>query len=93
MQAGNGPSLERMILFLFRAALPSSAFALAAAAGANTSDRAALTKALTEAERQWATYDSQATGCAFTSHVADVLQLREIALQRALGQANQPPSH
>lgn len=80
-----------MIRFLFRAALPSSALALAAAAGANTSDRAALTKALTEAERQWATYDSQATGCAFTSHVADVVQRREIALQRALGQANQPP--
>lgn len=60
-------------------------------------DPAQITKALTAAERQWAEYDEQATGCKFATATADLLQRRELTLQRKLAKAqaasiNVPPA-
>ncbi|WP_374421157.1 hypothetical protein [Novosphingobium arvoryzae] len=48
------------------------------------------TKALIAAEKQWASYDAQSTGCGFTTTTVDVIQRREISLQRKLAKLGDP---
>lgn len=48
---------------------------------------------LRAAEKQWASYDAQATGCAFTTTAVDVFQRREVALQRALTKLQDPKAN
>lgn len=47
-------------------------------------------KALIAAEKQWASYHAQATGCKFTTTTVDVIQRRELTLQRKLAKLEQP---
>lgn len=45
---------------------------------------------LRAAEKRWASYDAQAAGCAFTTSTVDVIQRREVSLQRALTRLEDP---
>lgn len=63
---------------------------LATAAQATPADPAEIAKAMTNAERQWAEYDEQATGCKFATASMDLLQRRELSLQRKLARAQVP---
>lgn len=76
---------------MFRILPALAALALPASpARATPADPAQITKALTDAERQWAEYDGQATGCKFATASMDLLQRRELALQRKLAKSQVP---
>ena len=80
---------------MLRSAVLAAAAALASISPAAAAEPAKpadspTAKALIAAEKQWASYHAQATGCKFTTTTVDVIQRRELTLQRKLAKLEQP---
>ena len=71
------------------AALATAAHAEPAKSAAKPSE-SANAKALAASEKQWASYNAQATGCGFTTATVDAIQRRELTLQRKLVKLAEP---